>query len=149
MWFWRPRKQDRELFYKKDFVKIFAKLRSSQRRCSVKNDILKNFAKLTWIHLCQSVIFNKVVGFRPANFINKETLVQVFSCEFHEIFKNTFLTLHMWMKASVFFKKIDSQSKKRKALAQVFSCEFSKIYQNTNFEECLRTAWHCCGGVPL
>ena len=30
------------------------------------------------------------------NFIKKETLAQLFSCEFWEIFKNTFLTEHPW-----------------------------------------------------
>ena len=42
-----------------------------------KKGVLKNFAKFTGKHLCQSVYFNKV-----ANFIKKETLAQVFSCEF-------------------------------------------------------------------
>ena len=36
--------------------------RSSHRRCSVRKDVLKNFAKLTGKHLCQSLFFNKVVG---------------------------------------------------------------------------------------
>ena len=35
------------------------------------------------------------------NFIKKETLAQVFSCEFCEIFKNTFSTEHLWTTASV------------------------------------------------
>ena len=35
------------------------------------------------------------------NFIKKETLAQVFSCEFCEIFKNTFFTEHLWTTASV------------------------------------------------
>ena len=30
------------------------------------------------------------------NFIKKETLVQVFSCVFCKIFKNTFFTEHLW-----------------------------------------------------
>ena len=30
------------------------------------------------------------------NFSKKETLAQVFSCEFDEIFKNTFFTEHLW-----------------------------------------------------
>ena len=34
------------------------------------------------------------------NFIKKDTLAQVFSCEFCEIFKNTFLTEYIWMTAS-------------------------------------------------
>ena len=63
-------KQPPELFYKKS--------------------VLKNFAKFTRKHLCQSLFFNKVAGLRP----KRETLAQVFSCEFSEIFKNTFFTEH-------------------------------------------------------
>ena len=33
-------------------------------------------------------------------FIKKETLAQVFSCEFCEISKNTFFTEHLWTTAS-------------------------------------------------
>ena len=35
------------------------------------------------------------------NFIKKETLAQVFSCEFCEISKSTFFTDHLWTTASV------------------------------------------------
>ena len=35
------------------------------------------------------------------NFIKKETLAQVFSCEFCEISKNTFFVEHLWTAASV------------------------------------------------
>ena len=35
------------------------------------------------------------------NFIKKETLAQVFSCEFCEIFKNTFFTEHLQTTASL------------------------------------------------
>ena len=35
------------------------------------------------------------------NFIKKETLAQVFSCEFCKIFKNTLFTEHLWATASV------------------------------------------------
>ena len=34
------------------------------------------------------------------NFIKKQTLAQVFSCEFYEICKNTFFTEHLWAIAS-------------------------------------------------
>ena len=34
------------------------------------------------------------------NFMKKETLTQVFSCEFFKISKNTFLTEHLWANAS-------------------------------------------------
>ena len=36
-------------------------------------------------------LFNKVPGFRPATLLRKETLTQVFSCEFCKTFKNTIL----------------------------------------------------------
>ena len=35
------------------------------------------------------------------NFIKKEALSQVLSCEFSEIFKNTFFTEHVWSAASL------------------------------------------------
>ena len=40
------------------------------------------------------------------NFITKETLAQLFSCEFWEISKNTFFTEHLWATASDFFKSM-------------------------------------------
>ena len=38
---------------------------------------------------------------KVCNFIKKETLAQVFYCEFCEISKNTFFTEHLWATASV------------------------------------------------
>ena len=70
---------------------MFVNSRSSHRRCSVKKCILKNFPKFTGKHLCWSLFFNKVAALRPAK-------SQVFSCEFWEIFKNTFFTEHLqWL----------------------------------------------------
>ena len=82
--------------------------RSSYRRYSVRKGFLRNFTKFTGKHLCQSLFFNKAAGLkflrtpfvqntsgrhlRNDNFIKKETLAQVFSCEFSEISKNTFFT---------------------------------------------------------
>ena len=51
--------------------------------------VLRNFTKFTGKHICQSLFFNK-----------KETLAQVLSCEFCEIFKNNFFTEHLWTTAS-------------------------------------------------
>ena len=45
--------------------------------------------------------FNKVAG---PNFIKKESLTQVFSSEFGEIFNNSFFTEHLRMVASIQFK---------------------------------------------
>ena len=52
-----------------------------------KKGILRNFAKLTGKHLCHSLFFNKVAGLQLHK---KETMPQVFSCEFCKIFKNIF-----------------------------------------------------------
>ena len=67
--------------------------------CSVRKGVHRNFAKFTGKHLRQSLFFNKVAG-GACNFIKKETLAQVFSCEFCEIFKNTFFTEHLRTTAS-------------------------------------------------
>ena len=58
---------------------IVTSSRSSHQRCSIKESVLKIFTKFTGKHLCQA-----------CNFIKKEILAQVFSCEFCEIFKSIF-----------------------------------------------------------
>ena len=81
---------------------MLAVFRSSHQRCSIKKGVLRNFAKFTGKHLCQRLFFNKVACLRPeaCNFIKKETLAQVFSCEFCNISKNTFFTEQLWTTAS-------------------------------------------------
>ena len=46
-----------------------------------------------------SLFFNNVSGL-ARNFIKKDTLSQVFSCKFCEIFKNTFFREHLQVTAS-------------------------------------------------
>ena len=63
--------------------------------------VLTNFTKFTGKHLCQSLFFNSSMFLIKLHvFIKKETLAQVFSCEFYEICKNTFFTEHLWTTAS-------------------------------------------------
>ena len=57
---------------------------SSHQSCSVGKGVLRNFSKFTGKHLYQNLFFNKVAN-QACNFIKKETLAQVFSCEFCEI----------------------------------------------------------------
>ena len=76
--------------------------RSSHRRCSTKIGVPKNFAKFTGKH-CVSLFLNKVPGLKACNFIKKETLAQVFSCEFCETLKNTFFMEHFRTTASVHY----------------------------------------------
>ena len=58
-----------------------------EKRCS------QNFVKFTEKRLCHRLIFNKVAGLRreACNFIKRESLAHVFSCEFCVISKNSFL----------------------------------------------------------
>ena len=49
----------------------------------MENGALRNFIKFTGKRLCQSL--------EACNFFKKETLAEVFSCEFCEISENTFL----------------------------------------------------------
>ena len=61
--------------------------RSSHRRCSEKQDVLRNFAKFTGKHLWQRLFFNKVAGLRHT---------------FKHALKNTFFIEHVETTASVF-----------------------------------------------
>ena len=69
------------------------------RGCSVKKGVIKNFEKFTGKRQRKSLFLNKV---EACNFIKKKTLAQVFSCEFREIFENTFLIQHVRATAYVF-----------------------------------------------
>ena len=64
----------------------------SYQRCSIKKGVLNNFPKFNERQLRQNLFFNKLP--EASTFIKKETLAQVFSSEFCEIFKNTFFTEH-------------------------------------------------------
>ena len=68
--------------------------------------VLKNFVKFTGKKLCQSPFFNKVAGLRPVTLLKKR-LWQMFSCEFREIFRNTFFTEHLrWLLLNKTYKKL-------------------------------------------
>ena len=58
-------------------------------RCSVKKLFLK-ISQNSQENTCARVSFNEVASLRPATSL-KETLAQVFSCEFFQISKNTYL----------------------------------------------------------
>ena len=66
------------------------KNRSSRPEVFCKKGVLRNFAKFTEKHLCRSLFLSIVAGLRSAILFKKETLAQVFSCEFCEIAENTF-----------------------------------------------------------
>ena len=92
-----------EVYYEKN-VRI-EKLKNSAnqewvavaQRCSVKKIFLKT-SQNSQENTCARVSFFIKFQASACNFIKKETLVQVFFCEFCEIFKNTFFIKHLrWL----------------------------------------------------
>ena len=73
--------------------------RSSRPEVFCKKGVLRNLTKSTGKHLCQSLFL------KACNFIKKETLAQLLSCEFCQISKSTFLHRTPLMAASVSIKK--------------------------------------------
>ena len=71
--------------------------RSSHRKFSIRKAVLIILNILRKIPPLES-LFKKV---HACNFIKKETLAQVFSCEFCKISKNIFFTEHLWVTASI------------------------------------------------
>ena len=65
--------------------------RSSHRRCSIEKGVLKNFAKFTENHLCQSLFFNKVEGLRPKTLLKKRLWHRCFLVNFAKFFRTSFL----------------------------------------------------------
>ena len=80
--------------------------KSNRPEVFCKKGVLRNFSKFTGKHLCLSLFFNKVAGLRQ-----KETLAQVFFCEFCKISQNTFFTEHLWATTSVLDNSHNSQIK--------------------------------------
>ena len=70
--------------------------RSSHQRCSVKIGVLRNFAKVTGKHLCQSLFFNKVAGLRSANLLKMSLWHRYFPVNFAKFLRTLFLTDHLW-----------------------------------------------------
>ena len=65
------------------------------RRCSVKKGYLRNFAKFTGKHLCQSLFFNKVAGPRLATLFKKRLWYRRFPVSFAKFLRTPFLKEHL------------------------------------------------------
>ena len=70
------------------------------QRCSVKKvfckkGVLKNIAKFTGKHLCQSLFLNKYAGLRPITLLKKRLWQGCFPVNF-AIFLRTLFLEHLW-----------------------------------------------------
>ena len=58
--------------------------KETTRKCSVRKDVLRNFANLTRKHLCQNLFFNKVAGMSLTNLLKKKLWHRCFPVNFSE-----------------------------------------------------------------
>ena len=70
--------------------------RSSRPEVFCKKGVLRNFAKFTEKHLCQSLFFNKVAGLRPATLLKKRLWHRCFSVNFAKFLRTSFIIEHLW-----------------------------------------------------
>ena len=106
-----------------------------------KKGALRNFAEFTGKHLCQSLFFNNIAD--PCNFIKKENVAQVFSCEFYEISNTPFLTEHLqWLLLKPHVRSSHPEMfwrfvtfSKKKLRHECFLVNFTKFFKNTYFVE--------------
>ena len=118
-------------YYRTPLVAASARFRSSCQDVFCKKGVLRNFAKFTGKHLCQSLYFNKVAGLRPeaCNVIKIETLAQLFSCEFWEISINTFSYKTLPVAASGGYLNVSRNSWKIRVNEFIFrTYNFTKNY---------------------
>ena len=86
-------KQNRETFLVSEPSPFYTApcSRSSCRRCCVRKVVLRNFAKFTGKHLCQSLFLNEVAGFRPETLLKKRLWHRRFPVNFAKFLKTPFL----------------------------------------------------------
>ena len=77
----------------------YSKGRSSHWKSPIKKGVIRNLARFKGKYLCKNLFLIKLKA-SACSFIKKETLAEVFSCEFGKIYKNTFLILYLLATAS-------------------------------------------------
>ena len=93
-------------------IRLFPTFRSSHWRCSVKKGVLRNFAKFTEKHLCESLFLNKVAGLRPATLLKKRLWYRCFPVNFAKFLTKPFLKNTSWrllLKGNQNLLKIESR----------------------------------------
>ena len=70
--------------------------RSSRPNVFCEKGFLRNFAKFTGRHLCQSFLFNKVAGLKPATLFKKRLWRRCFPVNFAKFLRTPFLIEHLW-----------------------------------------------------
>ena len=90
-----------DFFYSNEYKVSRIGFTSSHRRCSIKKVAFPVISKNSQENSCARVTFLIKLKASACNFIKKETLAQVLSCEFCKIFKNTLFAEHLYVTVSV------------------------------------------------
>ena len=85
----RPLPKDLIVFKQKRLIQQYAE--AAHRMCSTRKGVLRNFAKFTGKHLCQSLYFNKITGLRSAALLKKRLWHMCFSVKFTKFLRTLFL----------------------------------------------------------
>ena len=78
---------------------------SSRPEVFCKKGALKNFAKFTGKHLCQSLFLNKVVGLRPVTLLKKRLWHRSFPVSFPKFLRTPIFIEHLWWLLLNYFKQ--------------------------------------------
>ena len=70
--------------------------RSSRLEVFCKKGVVRNFAKVTGKHLCQSLLFDIDEGLRPATLLKRRLWHRCFSENFVEFLRTLFFIEHLW-----------------------------------------------------
>ena len=73
-------------------LKICQMIRSSRLEVFFKKGVPTNFAKLTGKHMCQSLFFNDVAGFRPTTLLKKRLWQRYFPVSFAKFVRTHYRT---------------------------------------------------------
>ena len=92
------------------------------------------FATLLKSHFC----------IQACNFIKRETLAQVFSCEFYEIFKNTFLTEHLRWLLLTFYSESTLRSFRTSCSKQEQYLKFKLTVTSWKYSRSNKFSLLCC-----
>ena len=96
-----------------------------------KKDVLRNFAKFTGKHLCQSLFLNKVAGLRAATLLKKRLWHRHFPVNFAKFLKTPFLTEHLrWLLPFKGGNNLQAENYRPISVLPVFPKTLEKIMYN-------------------
>ena len=122
--------------------------RSSRPEVLCKKGALKNFAKFTWKHLCQSLLFIKFGGIKPVTLLKKRLWHRCFPVTFAKFLRTQF---YRTPPGDCFLKETFFQSKEHAFLIKVgfpgyqhkgFSGTYSRLSQTFMSEFFLEKKLH-------